>query len=95
MLNQHYLSLAKRLYCRIALGAESVSCSVDPKFKCIVVAATSRAHGNIILLLWNVCMNRIICRICCMLSILLIPVDLMTLYVETDGNLEILKADRQ
>ena len=44
-LNQRCL-FGSRLYCRMALGGESVSCSVDPKFKFIVVVATSRAHGN-------------------------------------------------
>merc|ERR1711953_659939 len=48
MLNQRYTRIGKRLYCRIAMGAESVICQVHPHFKCIVVANKNDAYtGNI------------------------------------------------
>ena len=44
MLNQRYTRIGNRLYCRIAMGAESVICQVHPHFKCIVVGAKQDAY---------------------------------------------------
>ena len=44
MLNQRYTRIGKRLYCRIAMGAESVICQVHPHFKSIVVANKDYAY---------------------------------------------------
>ena len=47
MLNQRYTKHTNgRLYCRVALGAESRVCYVDPKFKCIVIADKKDAYGD-------------------------------------------------
>ena len=44
MLNQRYTRIGKRLYGRIAMGAESVICQVHPHFKCIVVGSKTDAY---------------------------------------------------
>ena len=47
MLNQRYTKhTSGRLYCRVALGAESRACYVDHKFKCIVIAHKNDAYGE-------------------------------------------------
>ena len=44
MLNQRYTRIGNKLFCRIAMGAESVICPVHESFKCIVVASKLDAY---------------------------------------------------
>eukprot|EP01083_Nonionella_stella_P157819 512771_1 len=48
MLNQRYVfrKTDNKMYCRIALGSNSQTCFVDPKFKCIVITSKDSAHSE-------------------------------------------------
>merc|ERR1712173_360546 len=47
MLNQRYtVTRAGKMYCRVALGAESRTCFIDPLFKCIVLVSKYDAHKS-------------------------------------------------
>eukprot|EP01084_Bolivina_argentea_P309818 535943_1 len=47
MLNQRYtVTRAGKMYCRVALGAESRTCFIDPLFKCIVLVSKHDAHKS-------------------------------------------------
>ena len=35
LLNQHYMECAGKLYVRLAMGAQSQLCPLDPKFRCL------------------------------------------------------------
>jgi hypothetical protein len=47
LLNQHYTNFGERKFCRISKGAQSRTCPVDEKFKCIIPAEPELAYRGL------------------------------------------------